>query len=151
MDRLAGAWDQSETEAFLDSATVPLRLSCHARSDSLWMLSLWFLYRDGAFWCATSASADVVSYLDSDDRVAFEISTNDPPYKGVRGNGTATVDADPEKTLLRELLERYLGGTDSELADRLLSPDREEVTIRIEPNRLYTWDFTDRMADVTPE
>ena len=151
MDRLAGAWDQSETEAFLDSATVPLRLSCHARSDSLWMLSLWFLYRDGAFWCATSASADVVTYLDSDDRVAFEISTNDPPYKGVRGNGTATVDADPEKTLLRELLERYLGGTDSELAGRLLSPDREEVTIRIDPNRLYTWDFTDRMADVTPE
>jgi nitroimidazol reductase NimA-like FMN-containing flavoprotein (pyridoxamine 5'-phosphate oxidase superfamily) len=151
MDHLAGAWDQSETEAFLDSATVPLRLSCHARSDSLWMLSLWFLYRDGAFWCATSASADVVTYLGSDDRVAFEISTNDPPYKGVRGNGTATVDADPEKTLLRELLERYLGGTDSELAGRLLSPDREEVTIRIEPKRLYTWDFTDRMADVTAE
>jgi len=146
MDQPAGAWDADKTEAFLDSATVPLRLSCHATGESLWMLSLWFLYREDAFWCATSANADVVDYLAEDDHVAFEISTNDPPYKGVRGNGTASVEPDPEKTLLRELLRRYLGGTDSELADRLLSPEREEVTIRIDPDRLYTWDFTDRMA-----
>ncbi|TQQ81045.1 pyridoxamine 5'-phosphate oxidase family protein [Halonotius terrestris] len=151
MDRLSGAWDAAETEAFLDSATVPLRLSCHANGESLWMLSLWFLYQDEAFWCATSANADVVDYLADNDRVAFEVSTNEPPYKGVRGNGTATVEPDSEKALLRELLERYLGGTDSDLADRLLSPERDEVTIQIDPNRLYTWDFTDRMADVTPE
>lgn len=151
MDRPAGAWDAAETEAFLDSATVPLRLSCHASGESLWMLSLWFLYRDDALWCATSANADVVEYLADDDHVAFEISTNDPPYKGVRGNGAATVEADPEKALLRELLARYLGGTDSALADRLLSPERDEVRIRIDPNRLYTWDFSDRMGDATPE
>jgi len=109
------------------------------------MLSLWYRYRDGALWCATSASADVVDYLASDDRVAFEISTNRPPYRGVRGNGTATIDPDVDKELLRELLERYLDGTDSPLAERLLSPGREEVRIRIDPARVYTWDFTDRM------
>lgn len=147
MDEPAGAWDGHQTESFLDSATVPLRLSCHASSESLWMLSLWFLYRDSAFWCATSASADVVDYLAANDRVAFEISTNEPPYSGVRGNGTATVAADPEKALLRELLERYLDGADSDLAARLLSPDREEVRIRIDPARLYTWDFSDRMTE----
>jgi len=150
MDRPAGAWDAAETEAFLDSATVPLRLSCHANGESLWMLSLWFLYRDDALWCATSANADVVDYLADDDHVAVEISTNDPPYKGVRGNGAASVEADPEKALLRELLARYLGGTDSALADRLLSPERDEVRIRIDPNRLYTWDFSDRMSEASP-
>jgi len=121
MDRLAGAWNEVETEAFLDSSTVPLRLSCHSNGESLWMLSLWFLYRDDAFWCATSANADVVDYLADNDRVAFEISTNEPPYKGVRGNGVATVEPDDEKALLQELLQRYLGGTDSDLANRLLS------------------------------
>ena len=151
MDRLTGAWSTDEAEAFLDSATVPLRLSCHASSESLWMLSLWYLYREDAFWCATSATADVVDYLGDTDHVAFEISTNEPPYKGVRGNGTATVEPDPEKVLLGELLERYLGGTDSDLAERLLSPDRDEGTIQIDPDRLYTWDFSDRMADVTAE
>ncbi|WP_253738269.1 pyridoxamine 5'-phosphate oxidase family protein [Halohasta salina] len=143
-----GAWDRERTEAFLEGRTIPVRLACHTRADTLWMLSLWYLYRDGALWCATSASADVVDYLAGDNRVAFEISTNEPPYKGVRGNGTASVDADTDKDLLRELLERYLGGTDSPLAEQLLSPDREEVRIRIDPARIYTWDFSERMTGV---
>lgn len=145
MDRLTGTWDRAETEAFLTSETVPIRLSCRTRGDDLWMLSLWYRYRDEAVWCATSASADVVDYLSHDDRVAFEISTNSMPYKGVRGNGTASVDPDSGKALLSELLERYLGGTDSPLAERLLSPERDEVRIRIDPARVYTWDFSDRM------
>ncbi len=151
MDRLTGAWDLTQTETFLSMTTVPLRLSCRTRGDSLWMLSLWYCYDDDALWCATSATADVVEYLENDDRVAFEISTNEPPYKGVRGNGTASVEADSEKKLLRRLLERYLGGTDSSLADRLLSPERDEVRIRIDPSRVYTWDFTDRMQKAADE
>ena len=146
-----GAWDRERTETFLESETIPIRLSCHTQADVLWMLSLWYLYRDDALWCATSASADVVDYLTGDDRVAFEISTNDPPYKGVRGNGTASIEADPDKTLLKELLERYLGGTDSPLAERLLSPERDEVRIRIDPAKMYTWDFSERMQGSVPE
>jgi len=145
-----GAWDRERTEAFLESQTIPIRLSCHTQADALWMLSLWYRYREGALWCATSASADVVDYLAGDDRVAFEISTNQPPYKGVRGNGTASIEPDSDKTLLKELLDRYLGSTDSPLAERLLSPDREEVRIRIDPSRVYTWDFSERMAGSVP-
>jgi len=145
-----GAWDRETSEAFLRSETIPLRLSCRRPADDLWMLSLWFQYRDGALWCATSAEASVVDYLAHDDQVAFEISTNSMPYKGLRGNGTANVDADPDKKVLKELLDRYLGGTDSPLAERLLSPDRQEVRIRIDPEQVYTWDFTERMADSAP-
>jgi len=141
----SGAWNRAETEAFLQSETIPVRISCRRPSGDLWMLSLWFVYRENALWCATSASADVVEYLAYDERIAFEISTNEPPYKGVRGNGTATITPDAEKRLLTELLDRYLDGTDSPLARRLLSPKREEVQIRIDPERLYTWDFTERM------
>jgi len=146
-----GTWDRSQTEAFLSETTVPLRLSCRRPAGDLWMLSLWFRYRDGALWCATSAKADVIRYLEATDHVAFEISTNEPPYNGVRGNGMATVTPDPEKALLRDLLRRYLGGTDSQLATRLLSPERDEVRIRIDPENVYTWDFTERMADSTSE
>lgn len=147
-DSLSGAWDAGETQHFLESSTVPLRVACRTPNDEPWLLSLWYLYRDGALWCATGADADVVRYLRHDDGVAFEVSTDDPPYRGVRGNGTASIEPDSGKELLRELLERYLDGTDSTLARRLLSPDREEVRIRIDPARLYTWDFTERMADV---
>lgn len=144
MTTFTGVWDEQDVADFLDETTVPIRLACHTGSDRLWMVSLWFAY-DGAFHCATGADADVVQWLRDDDAVAFEVSTNDPPYRGVRGNGTATIDADEEKELLRSLMERYVGGTDNDLGDRLLSAGREEIRIRIDPDRLYSWDFSGRM------
>ena len=42
---------------------------------------------------------------------------------------------------------RYLGGTDSALARRLLDADREEVRIRLDPTRAHTWDYSERMRD----
>ncbi len=151
MVRLTGAWDRDRTEAFLAEATVPIRLACHSTGGRLWMLSLWFEYRDDRLHCATSAHADVVDYLEGDDEVAFEVSTNEPPYKGVRGNGTASLSIDENKRQLRSLIDRYLGDRESSLAQRLLSGEREEVHIEIDPRRVYTWDFTDRMADVEPD
>ena len=146
MPAWTGAWSKAEAESYLTETTVPIRLACRTPSGGLWMLSLWYRYRDGAFHCATGADADIVRYLESDSGVAFEVSNDEPPYKGVRGAGTAAIEPDDDSALLEELLVRYLGGTDSRLANRLLDPDREEVRIRIEPTKLYAWDFTDRMA-----
>lgn len=142
-----GAWSAGEVEEFLDGADLPLRLACVTDSGRLWMVSLWFRPRDGELWCATPRAADVVGFIEGNSRVAFEVSTNRPPYRGVRGNGRATVDPDTDKALLRELIGRYLGGTDSELARTLLDENREEVRIRIDPERVASWDFTDRMRD----
>ena len=147
MPRWKGAWSEPEATEYLQEATVPIRLACHT-SDGLWMLSLWYMYRDGELLCATGANADIVGYLKRDASVAFEISENEPPYRGVRGAGTAAIVPDDDKTLLTELLERYLGGTDNALAAGLLSADREEVRIHITPEKLFSWDFTERMADV---
>jgi nitroimidazol reductase NimA-like FMN-containing flavoprotein (pyridoxamine 5'-phosphate oxidase superfamily) len=149
--RVTGVWSWSEAESFLAETVVPIRLSCRTPAGGLWMLSLWYLPREESLWCATSADADVVEYLRADGDVAFEVSTNDPPYRGVRGAGTATIEPDEGKELLHALFERYLGGTDNSLADRLLDEDREEVRIRIDPERCYTWDFSDRMRDAVTE
>lgn len=54
---------------------------------------------------------------------------------------------DEGKELLRSLLERYLGGTETRLAESLLDPAREEVRLRIEPDRLVSWDYSARMSD----
>ncbi len=141
-----GSLSRSELETLLETTAVPVRLACHRPDDSLWMLSLWFRYREETIECATAASADVVAFLERDPAVAFEVSTNDPPYRGVRGNGTATVEPDPEKAVLRKLLERYLETTDGPLARRLLSDDRDEVTISIDLETVYGWDYSGRMA-----
>lgn len=147
MDVPDGPWSRDHLTNFLAETTVPLRLACRTRTDRLWLVTLWFAYRDGAFHCATGGEADVVEFLEADPGVAFEVSVNQPPYKGVRGNGRASIEPDPEKSVLTDLLERYLGGTDSGLAERLLAADREEVRIEIEPARLVSWDYSDRMPE----
>jgi nitroimidazol reductase NimA-like FMN-containing flavoprotein (pyridoxamine 5'-phosphate oxidase superfamily) len=143
--RYTGVWDAAEVAAFCDDHPIPLRLGCRTPRGGLWMLSLWYSHDDGRFRCATKADADVVGFLRADPTVAFEVSTNEPPYRGVRGAGTASVAPDEEKDLLRSLLERYLGGTDSTLARRLLDPDRDEVTVTVTPDRIHSWDFGGRM------
>jgi nitroimidazol reductase NimA-like FMN-containing flavoprotein (pyridoxamine 5'-phosphate oxidase superfamily) len=148
MTTVDGVWSQEEATTFLDEAIVPIRLGCHNPSGGLWMLSLWFRYRDGVFECATSKGADVVRFLRKNDDICFEVSTNRPPYMGVRGAGTATLDEDGAKDVLRSLVDRYLGTQEAEMAQWLLSDEREEVTITIDPSRLHTWDFTPRMKEI---
>jgi len=143
---ITGPWDRERVDEFLDGARIPVRIGCRTPRDAPWIVSLWFSW-DGAISCATSASADLAAFLAHDDHVSFEVSTNDPPYKGVRGRGRATVTPDADKELLRALLERYLGGTDNPTADRLLRPEREEIRVRIEPERLHSWDYSERMAE----
>ncbi|TKX84869.1 pyridoxamine 5'-phosphate oxidase family protein [Halorubrum sp. SS5] len=156
-----GPWDRDRVDEYLAAARVPVRLGCRTPSDRPWIVSLWFAWdpdaggdpvgdggpeaHAGAIRCATSASADLVEFVEHDDHVSFDVSTNDPPYKGVRGRGRATVVPDEDKRLLRSLLTKYLGGTDNPTAERLLRPERDEVEIRIEPERLHAWDYSERM------
>ena len=145
MTEFRGVWTADEVEEFLRRTTVPIRVSTHRPDETLWIVALWYRYRDGSFECATGANADVVRYLRNDAEVAFEVSMNEPPYRGVRGNGTASLSPDEDKAVLRDLVERYLGGTDSQLAETLLDDEREEVRIRIQPETIYSWDYSDRM------
>jgi hypothetical protein len=63
----------------------------------------------------------------------------------VRGTATATIVPDAGGAVLRRLLERYLGGTTSDLARWLLSREATEVALRITPRTVTSWDFTARM------
>ena len=143
-----GAWTASAVAAFLRDVAVPIRLATRRLDGLSWVVTLWYRYDDEAFECATSATADVVRHLRNDPEVAFDVSTNHPPYRGVRGNGRATVADDGDKAVLRDLVERYLGGTDTPLAERLLDEGRDEVRIRVRPRSIYSWDYTERMAGV---
>lgn len=86
MTEFRGTWTEAEVEAFLAEATVPIRLATHRTDGSLWMVALRYRYRNGSFECATRADADVVRLLRNDAEVAFDVSTNDVPYRGVRGD-----------------------------------------------------------------
>ena len=76
--------------------------------------------------------------LQGNARVGFEIATNDPPYLGVRGQGTVELAPLGDDATLQLLLQRYLGGVDSGLGSWLLSRRDHEVLISIAPHRFYS-------------
>jgi len=141
------AWDRQGIARFLDDAVVPLRLGVESKNNPL-IVTLWFEYRDAAIWCAAHRDSLVVKVLQDNPACAVDISTNDIPYRGVRGAGRAAcLPADGAQTLDR-LIERYLGGSDSQLARWLKSRQEDEVALKITPNWLTSWDFSKRMADI---
>jgi hypothetical protein len=110
-------------------------------------VSLWFVPEDGVLWCATQRDAAVASVLLRDPRCAFEVSVESPPYCGVRGKAIARLHDERGEEVLRRLIQRYLGGSDSKLARFLLDRVDQEIAIAIEPETLLSWDFRERMGE----
>ncbi len=144
--RIRGPWSRDRVAKHLEEACIPLRLGVTSASGGPVVLSLWYLHRDGALWCATPAKAQVVRLIERDPRCGFEVAADAPPYRGVRGRGRASLHPDAGDPVLRALLHRYRGGLDEPLARTLLARDGPEMAIRIDPERLFTWDFSGRMG-----
>lgn len=145
----SGPWDLAAVEGFLRSTVIPMRL---ATQGSEWPLvqSLWFLFDDAALWCCTQQDSVVAKRLRSEPRCAFEIAGDDPPYRGVRGRGVASLDPRPASDLLERLIARYLGGGESPLASWLRSRVENEVAIRIGTLAVSSWDYSARMQRSDP-
>jgi hypothetical protein len=134
-----------QLEQYFEATQIPLRLACTTSDGWPVVLSLWYLYQQGCFYCATQSTARVVHYLQDNPRCAFEIAADQPPYCGVRGQGLATVDSTLGADILPQLLHRYLGGLDNPLAQKLLARRQDEVAIIIQPQKIFTWNYSERM------
>lgn len=161
--RIKGRWTAAGVADFLADTRVPLRLACNTASGFPLLASLWFVAEetdgetdretdretDGGLelWCATQRDAHVASRLREDGRCAFEVSTEQPPYRGVRGSAVATLHDERGEEVLRRLLERYVGGSDAKIGRLLLERVETETALRIVPERLVSWDFTERMDE----
>ena len=144
-DTLVGA------KEFLNEVRIPIRLACKTHTGWPTVVSLWFLHQDGLLYCATQKSAKLIKYLQHDDRCGFEIAEDRPPYCGIRGQAKAKIDDSLGIEILERLLVRYLGGTESALAKKLLANSDTEVAIVLDPMHVFTWDFSNRMGDIRTE
>lgn len=106
---------------------------------------MWFRYESEQLLCVTHKNSKVAKILKQNNRVGFEVSPNEPPYYGVRGQGLVSIEKLGESTLLEDLLARYVGDTNSSFAQWLLGRKDEELILSISPQRLYTWDYRERM------
>ena len=134
----------------LAATRVPMRLACNDSAGFPLVCSLWFTCAEDAgetvLWCASHESSHLVKVLLANNKVGFDIGVNTPPYKGVRGQGTASLVREGAAEILTTLLHRYDIGSDSSLGQWLLSRVDGEFAIRIAIKRISAWDYTRRMA-----
>ena len=138
-------WDAAQITEYLTTTVQPLRLSLEAGGAPI-IVPLWYRFENNALWCASQRNARLVKWIERQPMCGFDISANDMPYKGIRGQGKAHLEPGEGATTLRALVQRYLGSDESDFARWLLARSDDEVAIRIQPAWLTAWDFTPRMA-----
>ena len=140
---ISGPWSESDVRAFLHATVIPVRLASMGTFPLV--QSLWFLPDGLDLWCATQSDSVLARRLRADDRCGFEVSGDQPPYRGVRGTGHATLVPEAAADTLPRLIERYDVADDSPLAAWLLSRIDTEVAVRFSPRTLASWDYSPRM------
>jgi hypothetical protein len=139
-------WAEQEIADYMQRTIIPMRIAVVDQEFPL-LASLWFrlMPEEGEIQCVSHASSKLVKALIKNNRCAFEIAPNEPPYFGVRGTGEVLLTQEGAPDALAALIERYLGNDSSQLAKWLLSRAEDEYLIRISPRRISAWDYSDRM------
>lgn len=108
-------------------------------------MPLWFDWDGERLWCASHRNAAIVAALEAAPRCAFDLSTNDMPYRGLRGRGRADCRPELGAAVLERLIDRYLPDRTHPLAIWLLSRRDDEIAIAITPTWQTRWDYSARM------
>lgn len=142
----SGPWSSERVESWLRDTVIPLRIASAGKHGPL-VQSLWFVYERQALFCATQRSSVLAKRLERDGRVGWEVSGDEPPYRGVRGTGDAELidDVVEVSQVLNSLIGRY-GQDHTELAQWLLGRIESEVAVRITNLRVSSWDYSPRMS-----
>jgi hypothetical protein len=138
-------WDQDQIIDFLEKSEIPIRLSFLNSANEPQICSLWYFYDNGAIWCASHKNSFLINQLKCNSNISFEISSNEYPYKGVRGKAAVELSMNDAESILSTLISKYLGCNNAKLSSWLISRADDEYVINITPTLVNSWDFSNRM------
>ena len=144
--------NSKNTIQYLIDSDIPIRLACLSTSNYPIVVSLWYVYIDEKFYCATQNKAKIISYLRRSPKCGFEIAGDRFPYHGIRGYGNASILKDRGEDILRMLVQKYFKGKEKSRLYKLLLSEKHlqnEVAIEIDPVSIFEWDYKERMTDST--
>ena len=127
-------------------------MACLSTSNYPTVVSLWYVYIDEKFYCATQNKAKIIRYLRFSPKCGFEIAGDRFPYHGIRGYGNASILKDRGEDILRTLVQKYFKGKEKSRLYKLLLSEKHlqnEVAIEIDPVSIFEWDYKERMTDST--
>ena len=137
---------KEEAEKFFESK-LNLQLATIDEQGDPNIQPVWFYYdKDGEkFWINTSKFAKKTQNILKKSTIYFSIDDENPPVRGVKGKGIATI-IDDLKTVVslgERISLKYLGTLDHPIA-KMIAEDSKKggvVLVEISPKFLSTWDY----------
>ncbi len=112
-------------------------------ADGTTLLSpVWHEWRDGGFTILVGANDVKARHIRRDPRVSVVVADDLPPYAGIEVRARAEIVPTDGLTTLRRLAVRYLGPRRGNAYADGIDPSTQ-LTLRIVPGVLRTWDFAD--------
>jgi len=137
---------KEEAEKFLESKSN-LQLATIDEQGNPNIQPVWFYYDkdEEKLWINTSKSSKKTQNIRNRFTIYFSIDDENPPVRGVKGRGIATIIEDPKIVIpLGDRISlKYLGTLDHPIA-KMISEDSkkgEVVLIEISPKFFSTWDY----------
>jgi PPOX class probable F420-dependent enzyme len=137
---------KEEAEKFFESK-LNLQLATIDEQGYPNIQPVWFYYdKDGEkIWINTSKSAKKTQNIRKRSTIYFSIDDENPPVRGIKGRGTATIIEDPKLVapMGNRISLKYLGTLDHPIA-KMISEDTkkgEVVLVEISPKFFSTWDY----------
>ncbi|MDG1444659.1 MAG: pyridoxamine 5'-phosphate oxidase family protein [Pseudomonadales bacterium] len=148
----SSAWPRDQLVSYLSQVAIPMRIATYGEEFPS-ICSVWYFFdpdRD-VLLCASHKNSLLVKQLLKNDKCAFEIAPNDPPYKGVRGRGRVILTRVGVEETLHKLIGRYLGDSNDSLARWLLDRKDDEYVLELSPSWITSWDYGHRMERTSTE
>lgn len=140
--------DSEKLESIVNDTKIPIRLACITPAGFPIVVSLWYTVVGEKIYCATQKKAKIISYVQNNPIFGFEIASDNPPYRGVRGHGKVRVVENMGEGILEILIDKYLGKKITTLSEFLRSNSENEVALEITPEKLFIYDYSVRMKGV---
>lgn len=139
---------QAEVEKFLESK-LNMQLATVDPQGYPVIQPVWFYYDGGLgklYTGTNKMSRKLVNLRENPSKLYFSIDDENPPYKGVKGRGEATISEDIKKNIpiIEKMNLKYLGTLDHPIAKMLMENARNgtEIVIEITPRFFSAWDFS---------
>jgi hypothetical protein len=129
------------------ASRIPARLAYNWTDGTPRVVSIWFHWNGSDIVMATLPGAPKLKALQSGDRVAITIDTNDPPHHILSIRGTAEVTESQGVVSESEYAQaamRYLGKEQGEAYVGSLPPDIRMGRIAVRPDQVVVLDFETR-------
>jgi PPOX class probable F420-dependent enzyme len=107
----------------------------------------WYYFDESSnnIYVATSKHSKKVNNLRRNPSIYYCVDDPNPPYKGVRGKGNATIseNINNNATIAEKIILKYLGSLEGQMAKKLMELVRkgDEISIEITPDYFSTWDY----------